>query len=1229
VRETESGEQDRQAIHGEELHRQVFERNLAVQLLIDPRNGRIVEANPAACRFYGYTREQLCALRVSDINTAPQADIATAMKAASTERQKAFHFRHRIASGEIREVEVHSGPVDLGGVTFLYSIVHDITDRNRAERALAESEGGFRLLFADHPLPMWVYAADDLRFLEVNAAAVSKYGWTRDEFLALRILDIRPPEDVPRLLASLQGGRATREPLSTLWRHRLKDDRIIDVEVVSHTLEFAGQQAVLVVAQDVTERNRAEQALRASEEKHRAILEGIEEGYYEVDLEGTLLFSNEALRRMLGYERGDMRGLNCADCTDAPNALRVKSWFAQVLDTGRPVQHADWEVVRADGTRRAVESSISVIRGADGAPTGFRGLLIDVTARRQRESALRESEERFRRLVEMSPDAIAIHSEGAIVFCNTAGARLVGARTVDDLLGRSILEFVHEESKPLVIARMRYLAEHSEAVPFVEQKVVRVDGSVIEVEAAGSPFTYRDKKAVQLVIRDISARKRADKLQKALYRIAQTTSAMEDMLAFYQAIHGIVGELMYAENFYIALQDSPETIALAYFVDEVDEWRATVRPGKSLTHYVLRTGLPVLATPAVCEELERQGEIELVGPPSVDWLGVPLKRGDETFGVLVVQSYTEAHRFTEEDRDLLTFVSQHVATAIDRRRASDALRESEARFRTLAETAPCAIFIYQGEGFRYANPAMASISGYSREELTDMSFWDTVHPDFRETVRDRGLARQRGEELPDNYEFKIVRKDGEERWVDFSAGAIEIGGRAAALGTAFDITERKRAEEQIKNLAYHDALTGLPNRLLFNDRLTVAVAQAHRTAQRLAVLFLDLDRFKIINDSLGHTLGDRLLQGVAERLQSCVREGDTVARLGGDEFTLLLPGIMRAIDAAKVAEKILDVLKQPYTVEGSELFVTASIGISLYPEDGVDAESLVKNADTAMYRAKEQGRDNYQLYTPAMNARAVERLALENSLRQALARKELLLHYQPLLDLGTGRVHGVEALLRWQHPERGLVPPSDFISIAEVTGLILPMGFWILRTACAQARAWHDLGHPNLTVAVNLSARQFSQPDLGGQVKQALEETGLPARYLDLEITETNAMQNAEATIHTLRELKALGVRVSIDDFGIGYSSLNYLKRLPIDTLKIDQSFVRDITTDPDDAAIATAVIALAHTLKLKVVGEGVETEEQLAFLAARHCDRMQGYLFSKPLPPAECEAFLARNRPL
>jgi diguanylate cyclase (GGDEF)-like protein/PAS domain S-box-containing protein len=1214
----------------EELHRQVFEKNLAVQLLIDPEDGRIVEANPAACRFYGYDRAHLTRMRISEINTLPPAQVKEAMAAACGERRNAFHFRHRVRGGEIRDVEVHSGPVEIGGRRLLYSIIHDVTDSRRAQEALAASEATFRLVFANHPLPMWVYDDDTLQFLEVNGAAVDSYGYSRDEFLGMRITDIRPPEEVPALMERLQRLREGASPRGMRTRHRRRDGTVLEVEVLSHRIDLGSRMGVLVVAQDVTDREQAFAALRASEERYRAILAGIDEGYYEVDLEGRFTFVNDALRLALGETRHELTGRLFASYVAPDTGEELRVAFEQVRETGQPVRHVRFDVARSDSALRAVEGSVALLRDPLGTPIGFRGILTDVTEREQRDTELRESEERFRRLVEMSPDGIAIYAEGRVVFCNSAGARLVGAASPEDVLGRGLEDFVHPDSIPLSRERMLRLRQ-GQPVPFVELKYLRLDGTPIEVEAAATPFVWRDRPAAQVVVRDITARRKAELLQRALYRIAQTSASTQDMDALYAAIHGIVGELMYARNFYIALRNQPSGgFAFAYFVDEEDPVPPTIKPGRSLTEYVLRTGEPLLADASVFADLEAKDEIELLGAPSIDWLGVPLKRDDECFGVLVVQSYSEEHRYTAADRDVLTFVSQHVATAIDRRRAAAALEESEARFRTLAETAPCAIFIYQGDRFRYANPAMSEISGYSREELMDTNFWSMVHPDFRDVVRQRGIARQRGEEkLPGSYEFQIVRKDGEVRWVQFSAGVIERDGEPAGLGTAFDITERKRAEEQIRSLAYLDPLTGLPNRLLFNDRVTVAVAQAHRNQQRLAVIFLDLDRFKVINDSLGHTIGDRLLREVAQRLLAGVREGDTVARLGGDEFTLLLPGVLRAEDAAKIAEKLLEGLRQSFRLDGRELFVTASVGISLYPDDGHDTETLIKNADTAMYRAKEQGRDNYQLYTHAMNATAVERLALENSLRKALAQGELLLYYQPLLDLGTGRVQGVEALLRWRHPERGLVPPSEFIPIAELTGLIVPIGNWTLRTACTQARHWQQAGHPNLTVAVNLSVRQFNQPDLAAQVRRALLESGLPPRSLDLEITESNAMQNAEGTIQTLRELKTLGVRVSIDDFGIGYSSLSYLKRLPIDTLKIDQSFVRDITTDPDDAAIATAVIALAHTLKLKVVGEGVETEEQLAFLSARHCDRVQGFLYSPPLAPEDCTQFLARSRAL
>src|SRR5437867_9978524 len=435
------------------------------------------------------------------------------------------------------------------------------------------------------------------------------------------------------------------------------------------------------------------------------------------------------------------------------------------------------------------------------------------------------------------------------------------------------------------------------------------------------------------------------------------------------------------------------------------------------------------------------------------------------------------------------------------------------------------------------------------------------------------------------------------------------------------------ATVEMERLAYHDAMTGLPNRPLYMDRLILALAQAGRSNQRLAVFFLDLDRFKDINDSLGHSVGDALLKAVAERIRRCVREGDTVARFGGDEFTLLIPRIDHIDDAAKIAQKILETLKIPFSISDHELFVTTSVGISIYPNDGGDPETLVRNADSAMYRAKDQGRDNYQLYAPAMNARALERLALENMLRKAISHRELVLFYQPIADMKTKTIVGVEALIRWKHPELGLLSPAHFISVAETSGLIIPIGDWVLRTACKQTKMWQKRLDSHLTVAVNLSARQFQQPNLAEIISEVLEETGLDAKCLELEITESNAMQNAENTIYTLRELKALGVRIAMDDFGNGYSSLNYLKRFPIDTLKLDQSFVRDITTDPSDAAIATAVIAMAHSLNLKVIGEGVEKEEQFAWLQKQNCDYIQGYLFSPPQAVENLETYLVERK--
>lgn len=435
--------------------------------------------------------------------------------------------------------------------------------------------------------------------------------------------------------------------------------------------------------------------------------------------------------------------------------------------------------------------------------------------------------------------------------------------------------------------------------------------------------------------------------------------------------------------------------------------------------------------------------------------------------------------------------------------------------------------------------------------------------------------------------------------------------------------ERKRSQAEIKKLAYYDMLTGLPNRVLFADRLKQAIVMAERDQRDVALLFLDLDNFKNINDSIGHAYGDRLLKISADRIQQCLRSSDTVARIGGDEFVVILPLATGAEDVSKVAHKILDALRKPVQFEEHEIYTSGSIGISMFPNDGASVDDLLKNADIAMYQAKEGGRNNFQFFSQSMNAQALTRQLIESSMRQAISRNEFYLVYQPQFDIGSRSIVGLEALLRWQHPQKGSIAPLQFIVIAEETGMIMPIGEWVLRTACNQAKAWHDAGSPWLRIAVNISARQFKQDSFVALVKSILDESGLPPACLELELTESAIMEQADKNIQALQELKSLGIKLSIDDFGTGYSSLSYLKHFPIDRLKIDRSFISDINNDSDDAAIAEAIIVMAHSLKLDVVAEGVEQEEQLSFLDSLNCDMFQGYLLSRPLSVPDISALL------
>ena len=857
----------------------------------------------------------------------------------------------------------------------------------------------------------------------------------------------------------------------------------------------------------------------------------------------------------------------------------------------------------------------------------------------------RQTEERYHDLVQLSPDAILVHCEGRYVFANRAALQILGAGNVSQILGKDVFFILHPDYEQFSREQLKKLYEDRGEIPCTEFKIVRLDGEIIDVELTSRYFVYAGKPAIQSIFRDITARKRDE---QKIVRLSNTYAALSQT---HKAIARLsTPHALFREVCRIAVDQGRFRLAAVMEVGEDGRsGRFVAAHGEHQGHFlglsmeIHSDGPPAMAPVAAAV---RQGSHCIsndffADPSAAYWRDLardvdfrsggafPLRRADKLVGALAVYS-SDTEVFDEVVIGLLDEMALNLSFGLDtiehdlqRHAAESALRENERALSTLLGNLPGMAYRCRADDRRtleFASEGCLQLTGYRPADLVGnrlLSFSDLVHPSDRGWVSSEIHDTLKSGERS-ILEYQIVCADGEVKWISEKSQAIrdDSGNVVMLEGIVDDITDRKRSEERLAYLAQYDVLTGLPNRALFYDRLRQAIVRAKREQNMVGLLFLDLDRFKQINDSLGHAAGDRVLRVVADRLKGFLREADTIARLGGDEFTVIIEGVTDAEQVASVAEKIKAALAEAVVLDGHDMLVSASVGITLFPRDAEDIENLIKNADIAMYHAKHRGgRQQYQFYDTGMAPLAAGRLKMEARLKDAIENREFVLHYQPTVDVKSGRVTGMEALIHWQSAE-GMIPPSDFIPLAEESGLILDIGKWVLQAACAQARTWQREGLPPLRLAVNLSPLQFRQENLLGTISEILRATGLAPDHLELEITESAIMDRSSETIATLNRLAELGVHLSIDDFGTGYSSLAYLKQFPVHQLKIDRSFVRDLTVDRDDAAIVSAMIAMSHNLGLEVTAEGVETRDQLEFLRNAGCDVYQGYYFSVPLPP-------------
>lgn len=1216
-----ASEQDNEIFRDVEAkYRNLLDTTNDAIFITDAESGIIIDANKRAEDLFGYLREEIIGIHHTQFYQEEEILHYTRTREDHDKTVNFFtkdlYVQHK--NGHKIPVEIHASVTFSGNKKIVQSVFRDVTERKRAEeniRLYAEILNNIQI-----GLIVWhLENPDDVKtytLVAANTAAMQFTGLAAGNLIGKTIAEIFPDlimTEVPKIYAEVVRSGKVKD---------LKEDHFIDKGNLNGAFSVRAfplsNNCVGTAFVDITENEKTNEELKI----FKMLFSEIRDLAYICDTQGNILYVNKIFEKLTGHKPEEFFGKSFAPLFDEENLEKAKDIHVRAAK-GESLQ---FELSFKD-TGTICEYRNFHLRDGKGNIIRTIGIARDVTKRKRLEKTLHESHEHVISI---------LNGLNAVVY-------VADMKIYEILYANKYLQDMFGDLEGKICWQALQANQSNQCSFCTNDKLLDTDGNPTGIYSwefqntvnkrwyliSDKAMKWGDGRIVRLEIAiDITERKRIHAIDTLLHEIDQLVlqGQAEDFILPYICTRLI--DIFSYPLIWIGIKEEDGTVGIsaqagthvAYLNDLKVRWGSTpeneciiglaIRTGKT---QAIDTQEPMLQ---LCHKRAYQYGLQ-------SFVVVPLSAKNMVLGTLNLYALT-SNAFDTETVRLLENLAVRISVTLLIAKDQQQLRLHSAAMAAVAS----AVFITDSGGqITWINEAFIKLSGYTREDVHghtprlfksgkyESSFYQQIWQTLIEGKVWQGEIINRHKE----GSFYIVNQT--------ITPLLDNAGKVRYFVAIHeDITDKKAFEERIIHMAHYDTLTNLPNRILFRDRLQQEMIHARRNKRLTAIIFLDLDRFKIINDTLGHAFGDLVLHALAERLRSCVREGDTVSRIGGDEFTFIIPDIEHPQDAALIAQKIVNAMSPSFQLGGREIHVTPSLGIAIYPLDAEDAENLIKKADIAMYQAKEHGGDTFKFYMEDMNIDSLERLALENDLRKALKRSEMLVYYQPLVDQSTGQIMSVEALARWQHPNLGMIYPAKFIPIAEETGLILPIGEWVLMTACSQAKAWHDEGFSTLRITVNLSVRQFKQQNFVNTVTRVLQATGLDPRLLELELTEGIVMQNSMEVLATLQELKALGISLSIDDFGIEYSSLSYLKRFPIDTIKIDRSFIRDIAINQDDAAIVTAIIAVAESLKLKVVAEGVENKDQAAFLRELHCNNIQGYLYSRPLAAIDMGLLLQKG---